>query len=376
MSEPQVDRSSMPAFVKGTLMRLFVPALILLASSEVMMAGEHAVEWIKSPGDGEPLSAAVDSSGRVHLIMNSPSGPVYASSADEGRTFSKPIMIVDENSRKPGLEFLAWDAVVTKDGRVHVVMGTNAWKLKLPKEEWGCFLATLHPGESTFSTTRNINRVPSEGFSIAAADDGTLTVCWLADRLFVSTSRDHGATFNSARELSSAFDPCNCCTTSCDYGADGRLAILYREETNNDRDMYVVLWNQTTNDVQRSRIGRTGWHVDACPMTYYSIAERGDGYDVVWPTKKAIFFSQLNGDGSASSADEVPTKGLTGMRTGMTTLRADDGTVLVVWNSDQNIGWQLFDSDNAATIRTGTEKTQGKGVAGFVRKDSTFVLFR
>ncbi len=349
-------------------------AVSLPVSNHLLPADVPAVETIACPGDGEPLAAKVDSSGRLHLVMNSPNGPLYSFSTDEGKTFSRPIMIVNEDARKPGLEFLAWDVAVTDEGRVHVVMGTNAWKLKLPKEEWGCFLATLHPGESNFTATRNINHVPSEGFSIAASSDGKLTVCWLADKLFVTTSQDHGATFTPAKELSSDFDPCNCCTTECTYGPDGRLAVLYREETNNDRDMYLILWDQKSDDVKRNRVGNTGWHIDACPMTYYSIVAQRNNYDVVWPTKKKIFFCQLSKDGTSKSS-EIPTDGQSGMRTGVMTLRSDNGAILVAWNSDQEIGWQVFDSGNLATGQKGTANTRGKGVAGFVRRDSTFVLF-
>ena len=35
--------------------------------------------------------------------------------------------------------------------------------------------------------------------------------------------------------------------SSVAYGADGRLALLYREETNDERDMHLVLWDQADN---------------------------------------------------------------------------------------------------------------------------------
>jgi hypothetical protein len=35
--------------------------------------------------------------------------------------------------------------------------------------------------------------------------------------------------------ISSSLGPGDCCTTAAAYGADGRLAVLYREETDNER---------------------------------------------------------------------------------------------------------------------------------------------
>ena len=110
-------------------------------------------------------------------------------------TFGPAIAVVGEGSRKEGLEYSAWDMAVGKGGRVHVAMGTNAWKLKLPQEEWGFFYASLDPGAAVFSPVRNINRKPSEGFSLAADDKGNVTACWLSDKLYANVSHDNGETF-------------------------------------------------------------------------------------------------------------------------------------------------------------------------------------
>ena len=80
--------------------------------------------------------------------------------------------------------------------------------------------------------------------SLAADDKGNVTACWLSDKLYANVSRDNGETFGPNVEIDPRFNPCNCCTTSAAYGEDGRLAVLYREETNNERDMYLVLWDQ------------------------------------------------------------------------------------------------------------------------------------
>ena len=178
---------------------------------------------------------------------------------------------------------------------------------------------------------RNVNRKPSEGFSLAADDKGKVTTCWLSDKLYANVSHDNGETFEPFVEIDTRFNPCNCCTTSAAYGEDGRLAVLYREETNNERDMYVVLWDPEKGQLTRKRVSSTPWKTDACPMSYYTVTRTRGGFVAVWPTKGEIYFARLNGSGDSSPLSEIKTPGQSGMRTGMVALSAADGSTLVAW---------------------------------------------
>ncbi len=307
----------------------FASVVFLLLAVTSNANGASKVTTIAIPNGGQPAAAKTDAQGTIHLLFNSADGPQYAKSADSGKTLSKAIPVVDRESRKPGLEFSVWDLAVSPEGHVHVAMGTNAWKLKLPKEEWGFFYARLDPCSQAFTPVRNINNKPSEGFSLAADDKGNVTACWLSDKLYANVSRDNGKTFGTNVEIDSTFDPCNCCTTSADYGADGKLAVLYREETNNNRDMFLVLWDQEQNQVSRTPVSTVSWKIEACPMSYYSVARDQEGFVAVWPTKGQIYFARLDGKGALQSPQEIKTPGATGMRTGMVALSAKDGGTLV-----------------------------------------------
>ena len=226
----------------------------------------------------------------------------------------------ERGSQTAGLEYTAWDMAVGKGGRVHVAMGTNAWKLKLPQEEWGYFYASLDPGSSAFSPVRNINKKPSEGFSLAADEKGNVTACWLSDKLYANVSHDNGETFAPSVELDRHYNPCNCCTTSAAYGEDGRLAVLYREETNNERDMYLVLWDQDRDRCRGSGSAARRGRSTRCPMTYYSISRGRGGFVAAWPTKGQIYFARMDGEGDPLPPAEIETPGRSGMRTGMLAL--------------------------------------------------------
>src|SRR5262245_43379612 len=241
--------------------------LVLAALVAPTTAGEPTsrVKTVRIPGADKVVRAARGSDGTIHVLFDSSDGPKYAASTDGGATFGAAIAIVDAASAHPGLVFSGEDLVLGKGGRVHVALSTNAWKLKLPKEQWGLHYASLAPGAKAFTALRNITKKPCEGFSLAADDKGDVTACYLCDKLFAMTSHDEGQTFAAAAELNPAWDPCNCCTTTCTYGADGRLALLYREETKNERDVYVVLWDQRAGTKTRARVSGEGWKVDACP---------------------------------------------------------------------------------------------------------------
>jgi hypothetical protein len=223
---------------------------------------------------------------------------------------------------------------------------------------------------------RNLNRKPSEGFSIAADDKGNVTACWLADRLYANVSHDDGTTFAPYVELNSEFNPCNCCTTSSVYGADGRLAVLYREETDNERDMFLVLWDQDKGQTTRTRVSRTLWKIDACPMSYYTVSRDRRGFTAVWPTMGKIYSARLDGQGELSPPGEIETPGRSGMRTGMFTLTAPDGSMLVAWKKDGTLGWRHYKADGQPSGAAGTAASPGSGAAGVVRRDGRFLLFR
>jgi hypothetical protein len=334
------------------------------------------VTTIPVPAAGRPVIAKTDSVGTVHLLCDSQDGPKYAKSTDGGVTFSAAIPVVSGGSQMAGLEYSAWDMALGKAGRVHVAMSTNAWKLKLPQEEWGYFYAHLDPGSSAFSPMRNINRKPSEGFSLAADDKGNVTACWLSDKLYANVSRDDGETFAPFVELDPRYNPCNCCTTSAAYGEDGRLAVLYREETDNERDMYLVLWDQGRGQMERKRVSRTLWKIDACPMTYYTISRERGGFVAAWPTRGRIYFARLDGQGDPLRPGEIETPGRSGMRTGVLALSAPDGSTLVAWKKDNDLGWQLYGADGRPSGEPGAVTSPGHGAAGVVSKDGRFILFR
>lgn len=356
--------------------------VIVLAMFLIAMIPAHAADsadrvgTARVPGGLKPIKALAGSNGAVHVVADSHSGPQYVMSRDGGATFTAPVAIVDAAARKPQLEFSVWDLAVGKDGRVHVALGTNAWKLKLPKEEWGFYYASLAAGAKAFSAVRNLTHAPGEGFSLTTGAGGAVTASFLAGRLYAMTSRDGGATFSQPAEPDASWNPCRCCTTSAAYSADGKVALLYREETNNERDIWLALWDPARGGKPvRTRISGTPWKIAACPMTYFTVVPAANGFVAAWPTKGEVYFARMDKDGAVVSPGEIKTPVTSGMRTGVLALTAPDGATLVAAKNKDALAWQLYDAKGAPQGAAGTAVSAGSGAAGVALPNGKFVLF-
>ncbi len=203
-----------------------------------------------------------------------------------------------------------------------------------------------------------------------------MTTCCLSGKLYSNISHDNGTSFTPLTEINPAYDPCDCCTTSAVYGADGKLAVLYREETNNERDMYVILWNQDRGQFTRTRISSPSWKINACPMSSFAISRNGDGYVADWPTKGEIYFARLDSNGKLLPPGQIKTPGKAGMHTGMLGLSAVNGLTLVAWKDNNELHWQLYGPDGRTKGLPDSAPSSGNGVAGVVSTEGRFVLFR
>lgn len=354
----------------------FISLLLIVAFVSHASERTNRVSVIRVTAAGQALKAQLGADGTIHLLLDLPDGPRYVKSQDDGRTFREPIAVVDAASQKPGLTFHAADIDIGKDGRVHVAMANNAWKLKLPEAEWGLYYTSIAPGAKAFSPVRNLNRKPSEGFSLAADERGMVTACFLSGKLFTMESRDNGETFTASAEPNPAWNPCDCCTTSAAYGADGRLAVLYREETDNERDMFVMIWDQRgTAKPLRNRISGTPWKLAGCPMTYFTISRADTGYVAAWPTKGQVYFTRLDKDGGVLPPGEIRTPGTSGMRNGLLALSASDRVTLVAWKNKDVLGWQLYDAKGQPQGEPRSANSPGNGTAGVVLRDGRFLVF-
>lgn len=343
-----------------------------LLGSEIGPVGQVVV--VHAPEGGGPVDAKVTAGGTIHLLYDSGDIPYYVKSSDRGASFSSPIAVVEQASRRPGLVFEGTAMAVSGDGTVHVAMMTNNWKVKLPNVPDGLVYATLAPDAKAFKPVRSLNQRPSEGFSLAADGAGDVAATWLSGKLYANFSRDGGKHFTPNAEMNPAYDPCECCTTRAVYGANGDLAVLYREKAGNQRDIYLVVLGRDGSQ-SRTRASSTLWNVNACPMTYFALSATEDGYVAAWPTRGEIYFARLDRKGKVLAPGEVKTPGRSGMRSGVVALGAPNGATLIAWKHDEDLGWQIYGREGRAQGAMGSARGTGKGAAGVVDERGRFILF-
>jgi hypothetical protein len=346
--------------------------LILLTFTLPLFAAQ-SVRVVDAPAGGKPMFAKAGPKGESHLVYEKAGEVWYALSTDDGSTWGTPLSVTASAPKVAGLEYTAWDMAVGPDGRVHVAIGTNAWKLKLPKDQWGYYYASLALNAQSFSPLKNLNHMPSEGFSLAAGPNGKVGAFFIAGKVYGMLSSDGGNTFSAPAELSTALLPCECCTTKATVGPNGSFAIFYRDKTGTTRDMYFASLS-SSGQVTKERVSATPWPINSCPMTYYSIEPAKSGYVVAWPTKEAVYFGHLNAQGKLQAPGEVKTTGSHGMRTGLMALEAPNGHVLVAWNNNNTLGWQEYDETSLGVGAPGSAKTSGNGLAMFSVKDGFVVV--
>src|SRR5690349_7002420 len=99
---------NLPPKLAGVAISVLGALVFALGAGRASMAAEKVIV-VPVPGGGHPLAAKTDAAGTIHLVFNTHDGPQYVKSTDEAKSFSKPIAIVDRASRKPRVEFDAWD---------------------------------------------------------------------------------------------------------------------------------------------------------------------------------------------------------------------------------------------------------------------------
>lgn len=356
----------------GMFTSLWMLTLVVLAGpARADAAG--GVEVIQTPNGGIVPDAEVDGRGVIHLVYVSGEDVCYVKSSDRGKTFSPPIRVNSEPGTAYGGKYRGPDVAVGKRGRVHVVWYTNAYQRKLPKDQWGVFYAHLNASGTTFEPARNLNRRPSDNFSLAADGRGRVAVFWTARGAYVNLSEDGGKTFSDSTAIDRA-DPCECCATRAYFSPDENLYFFYRDKAENVRDMHLMVLPDGGKAFSREKVSLTSWKINACPMTGASLTGRdGEGLAAGWETQGQVYFARLDEAGRALSPQEVK---VSERGKYPVVLSASDGTALVAWKNGTTLGWQVYDASGRPQGDPGSMPVSNPHrPAGVVTKEGDFLLF-
>jgi hypothetical protein len=338
---------------------------LFLAASFSAFAAER-VTVVSTPDGGAVPDAEVAPDGAVHVAYAKGNDMFYVLTKDDGATWSAPLQI---NSAKgtahPAHSFRGPDIALGTDGTVHVVWYPGG-KHQGIDAEGGVRYARLVDGK--FEAERNLNKRPSENFSLAVDGKNNVAVISTAHGVWVSQSVDGGTTFAEPRQIEFA-DNCECCATRVIFN-DGALALAYRTKSDNQRDMFLAVsrdgkWSQ-------DRASGTPWKIQGCPMTGTFLTRRdGGGTLMAMETKGAISWGEFGADGK--KIRETPVRGAQGKYP--IALRDASGATCVSWKDGNTSRWQLYSADGSAdgsiAARAGVVSSRHAGV---VKKGGGFLF--
>jgi hypothetical protein len=359
------------------LTRVF--ACFALACAHAVAAPE--VRVVEVPGGGGVPDAETGADGTIHLVWVKADDVWYAKSTDNGRSFSAPLRVnSDPGTAHPPNMFRGPDVAVGRDGMVHVIWYNNAFQRKRPKDEWGVNYARLEAKAGAFTPTRNLNHLPSDGFSLGTNERGQVAVVYMTGKLNLLTSQDNGETFAPPREIEGV-DPCECCASRALLDGNGTLFTFYRDKAENVRDMFVlrvrersVLGGLVDQQLStRTRLSTRPWSIAGCPMTGESLTRAGNGFVAAWETKGEVSFTRLDASGKPSGTPEfeVAPRGKFPIA-----LANTDDIVCVSWKEGSQLNWRLFDRDNRPIGEPDSAPApSGDRHAGAVTRVGDFLLF-
>jgi hypothetical protein len=195
-----------------------------------------------------------------------------------------------------------------------------------------------------------INDVPRsarEGLHAMAADtSGLVVIAWLdlrqpGTRVHAAVSRDRGRTWSNDRLVyaSPSGAVCECCHPSVAIGADGRLAVMFRNNLAGNRDMYMAESADGATFLPARKLGTGSWLLNACPMDGGAISLQSGTAVSTWRRADAVYLSLTPDREQRLGTGRDPV------------LHSAGGRVDVAWSSDRGI--VLWRSGSSVAIAPG-----------------------
>lgn len=252
----------------------------------------------------EPQMAARGSS--VFLTFGAGSSIYFSSSQDAGKSFSQPVRVAEaailplSRHRGPRIAVSGRAIVITAVTGKTLSEGPHAHGL--PSD--GDLLAwrSLDEGK-TWSKGVRVNDIPgapTEGLHALASDSrGNLFAAWLDKRsgkgtqLFGALSSDSGVTWQKNVLIYASPDGsiCECCHPSAAFDADGRPVVMWRNELEGARDLYLSRANSAGEFEAPAKLGQGSWQLNACPMDGGGMAMAKGKLVTAWRRNKQIYLA-------------------------------------------------------------------------------------
>jgi photosystem II stability/assembly factor-like uncharacterized protein len=277
--------------------RRMLPLIALLAAIHV--APETAALEYKQP------QLAADSK-IVVMAFGSGKAIYFASSTDQGRTFSKPEKVAEAESLALGRHRGPRIAITPQAIVISAVVGHTPGLPGGAEGDLTAWRSTDHG--KTWSKGVVINDVPAatrEGLHTMVAGHGLMFAAWLdlrekGTRLYGSVSKDGGATWSKNMLVyeSPSGTICQCCHPSALIDAKGNIFVMWRNVLNGSRDMYVVRSTDGGRTfTAEEKQGKGTWPLEACPMDGGGLVVAPSGSLIsVWRRADTVYMTPEGGN--------------------------------------------------------------------------------
>lgn len=242
----------------------------------------------------QPQLAAAGS--EVFVVFGRPDSIQVARSTDGAETFSEPVALSLSGKMALGRRRGPRVAATRRAVLVSAVIGQRGGGA----DGDILFYRSTDHGK-TWTVPVPINDVPGaarEGMHAMAANEaGTVVVAWLdlrerGTRIYAAVSRDHGATWSKDQLVytSPSGSVCECCHPSVAVDDRGTVAIMFRNNIEGRRDMFLAESADGATFAPARKLGTGSWTLAACPMDGGSLTLAG-GLTTVWRREDGIFLS-------------------------------------------------------------------------------------
>ena len=283
-----------------------------IAALAALLPGSLRAEEAKAPiqvvAEGRQPQAAVEASGRVHVVYGLGNEIRHVVSNASTTSFGSSTLV--GSLPKPALGMRRGPRVAIA-GRAIVVVAAGGMKEMPAKGSKGVDDGDLFSWRSTdegksWSGPTRINSIAGsarEGLhGLAASADGSLYVVWLDLRsqtmeIYGARSTDGGATWTDEMLVYRSPDKavCPCCHPSVAFSPDGTLSVMWRNQLFGRRDLFLTRSKDGGKTFGEAvKLGEGSWSFNACPMDGGAIAFGKNGsVDTVWMRESRVFAAEI-----------------------------------------------------------------------------------